>query len=69
MKSKIKQYLHGFKSPCLPFLLIVVYLPLCAYAESWQWIVYGDTRGNTFVHNQILLSIKKYDYKFIINTG
>ena len=63
--------MHGFKSPCLLLLLMVVHLPLYVYAESWKWIVYGDTRSNDFVHRQILLSIvnKSPDYKFIINTG
>ena len=41
------------------------------FAQSWQWIAFGDTRNDKPEHKQVLQSIMANtpDYKFIINVG
>ncbi len=55
-------------------LLLFVALALATSAlcaQSWKFIVYGDTRKNDDKHRLVLQAMKEYtpDYKFIISTG
>jgi hypothetical protein len=52
-------------------ILIFFYLSSLNFAQDWKFIIYGDTRNDTYPHKEVLQSIvaNSSDYKFIINVG
>jgi predicted phosphodiesterase len=62
-----------FKTPIYLLLIFWLLCPVVALAQSWQWIVYGDTRNNPprTQHKEVLQAMMTNtpEFKFIINVG
>jgi hypothetical protein len=39
------------------------------YSDSFAFIVFGDTRGDSIVHQSVIDQIASYDFEFLVHTG